>query len=73
MTAAATSNYERFVSGGSAAPVLLILALLMEWQLLRQVDPGVSLAVRSIIGTALVPVAVLVGALTVVRAVSLAT
>ena len=72
-TAAASGNYERFVSGGSAAPVLLILALLMEWQLLRLADPLGSRVAYSIIATALIPLSVVVVALTVIRAISLAT
>ena len=73
MTAAASSNYDRFVSGGSAAPVLLLLALLVEWQLLRLADPRMSQVVRSIIATALIPLSVLVAALAVSRAINLAT
>ena len=64
MTAAASSNYERFVSGGSVAPVLLILALLVQWQLLGMADPRVSGLVRPVIGCVVVPLSVLVAALT---------
>jgi hypothetical protein len=73
MTAAAGTNYERFVSGGSAAPVLLVLALLVQWQLLRMADPRVSGVVRPVIACALVPLSVLVAALTALRAINLAT
>ena len=73
MTAAASSNYERFVADGSAAPVLLLLALLVEWQLLRLADPRMSQVGRSVIAAALVPLSVLVAALTVSRAIHLAT
>jgi hypothetical protein len=73
MTAAATSNYERFVADGSAAPVLLLLVLLVEWQLFRLADPRRSRVVRSVIGAALVPLTVLVATLTVSRAINLAT
>ena len=73
MTAAASSNYERFVSGGSVAPVLLILALLVQWQLLGMADPRVSGLVRPVIGCVVVPLSVLVAALTAIRAINLAT
>jgi hypothetical protein len=73
MTAAASTNYERFISGGSAAPVLLVLALFVQWQLLRMADPRVPGVVGPVIACALAPLLVLVTALTVLRAINLAT
>jgi len=67
------SNYERFVSGGSLVPVLLILLLLVEWELLRSATPGASRAVSQVLGLALVPMAVFVAMLTVLRATNLVT
>ena len=67
-----SSDYERLVGGGSVAPVLLILALLVQWQLLHSANPHSSRVVRPILATALVPLSVLVGLLTLVRATHLA-
>lgn len=68
-----SNDYERFVSAGTLVPVLLILVLLVEWELVGSLNPGMSRVVRSVLTTLLVPLATLVGMLTLLRATSLVT
>jgi hypothetical protein len=69
--ASGESSYERLLSWTSVAPVLLLLVLLIEWELLRTQGARLGGLTRSTLGVVAGPLGVLVVLIGLVRAVKL--